>query len=242
MRTSTFVAAMLLLVWATAAAPACAQATFQPNWAGWGSANLGMNALAHQGNELHGRGAAPQVPHPSAAAPTTYQRDPAVTRRVEAAFVDYVEKVGGPQEAATVRDDLAHHDFVDAWRSTAGTNGLRPGDLADAMAAYWILNWAMANTHDAGPAEAAGVKAQLRRNLATNPTFQRLTEAQRQETAETFMLNYVYQQNIYAAAAKRDDQPLLHKLSDAAEARFSNEMHLDLRGLRLTDAGFAGQG
>ncbi len=220
-----------------------AQATFQPNWAGWGSANLGMNTLAHQQAVIHGRPSFGGRPPPRRfGAPTGYRRDPEVTRRVVDSFADYVARVGGPAEAQAVRTQLAHTDLERAWAGLVSENGFHPGDAADALAAYWMLNWIMANRSDAGAPQAAAVRAQVRASLPESPNFARLTDAQRQGMAETYMVNFLYQQGSYTDALRQRDPARLQRLSDAAQQRFRTEMGLDLRRLALTDRGFVQRG
>ena len=180
--------------------------------------------------------------HERRAVSTRYNRNPAVTRKVEAQFSDYVARVAGPQKAQVVRTELGKRDFVQAWTVLAAADGFKPGDAAEAMAAYWVLNWAMANGQDPAPRQSAGARAQLHANLPYNPAFASFSEDKRQEMAETFMINYIYQQGLYADALKSGDRVMQKRLSDAAEARFQNEMHTDLRGLALTERGFAPKG
>jgi hypothetical protein len=224
-----------------AAAAAHAQATFQPNWAGWGSANLGMNTLAHQQAELRGRrpSAAPGFGRP---VETRYRRDPAVTRRVVDSFTDYLAQVDGPAEAKSIHDQLTRLDVEQSWAGLVRSDGFRPGDAGDSLAAYWLLNWIMANRSDAQNANTAGVRAQVRAQLPRSPAFARLSEAQRQTMAETYMVNFIYQESAYNGALHRRDQARLQRLSDAAQERFRKEMGVDLRRMDLTDHGFVQRG
>lgn len=226
------------------ASRADAQSTFQPNWASFGSANLGMNTLAHQQDTLHGRTVEARRAGAlrRATTPTTYVSDPAVTRRVAEAFADHVGRIAGPEKGRVVREELSRRDFVAAWRTMTAADGYRSGDVADAFAAYWALNWAMANGADPSPGQSAGARRQVHVTMSSNPAFIRLSPAQRQEMSEAYMVNFIYQQGEYVDAMKRGDRDRLHRLSDAAVSRFENEMHVDLRRLALTDSGFVKRG
>ena len=233
---------LALALSAAAAQSVRAQASFQPNWAGFGSANLGMNTLARQQAYAQRRdpdGSGRRSPPPVR---TAYVRDPAVTRRVEESFEAYVARVGGPDKAQLVRGDLARQDFVAVWRRLTSGQGYREGDVADALAAYWELNWAMANGQDPSPVQSAGARSQVRATVLRNPDFARLSDAQRQAAAESWMINYVYQQGAYAHALQSGDRAMQGRLSDAAAARFENEMHIDLRATVLTGRGFTRRG
>ena len=78
--------------------------------------------------------------------------------------------------------------------------------------------------------------------LATTPGFAGLSEAQRQEMAELFMLNFLTQQAAYSRAYQANDAALKRRLGEAAVTRFRREMRLDLRALALTAQGFARKG
>lgn len=226
------------------AGAASAQTSFQPNWAGFGSANLGMNTLARQQALAQGRNpdAPARRPQSRVLVRTGYSRDPAVTRRVQDGFIAHVAQVAGAEKAQLVRSDLTRQDFATVWRRLTVAQGYRDDDVADALGAYWELNWAMANGQDPSTAQSAGARSQVRATVQRNPAFARLTDAQRQAAAEAWMLNYVYQQGAYADALKRGDKALQQSLSDAAAARFQNEMHIDLRATVLTPRGFSRRG
>lgn len=133
---------------------------------------------------------------------------------------------------------MDERDPVRGWAKIVGSDGLRPGDMADAVASYWILNWVMANGGDNSRAEAQAVRRQVRRMIAASPGYGRLSEAQRQEISEVLMLNFLIQHAAYTDALQRGDSDTANRLGEAATARFQKEMGIDLRQLRLTDAGF----
>lgn len=178
-------------------------------------------------------------PAPTAAkGVTTYRASPAVSAKVRRQFVAFVSRTAGAEGGRKVADALARQDPVRSWASIVASDGLRPGDSADALAAYWILNWAMANGGDNDRAQAQAVLAQVRPIIADNPAYTRLTEPQRQELAETLMLNFLLQHAAYVDAMQRGDETAKRRLGDAAVARFRTEMGVDLRALSLTKTGF----
>ncbi|KSB87548.1 hypothetical protein AS593_21040 [Caulobacter vibrioides] len=196
-----------------------------------------------------GRGSAAARPRPAPAAKpvakptgasgvTTYRASPAVSARVRRQFVDVVSRTSGAEGGRKVADALARQDPVRSWASIVASDGLKPGDAADALAAYWILNWVMANGADNDRAQAQAALAQVRPIIAGNPAYARLTEPQRQAFAETLMLNFLLQHAAYVDAMRRGDATARRRLGDAATARFRSEMGVDLRALSLTTAGF----
>lgn len=176
--------------------------------------------------------------HTARNANTTFHSSPAVSARVRKQYLDWV-KTRSPQEAESLKTVFAQHNPTTMWGQIVHEDGLRPGDASDALASYWILNYLIANqSKDSTGPQAKAVRNQVRSAMLANPAFARLTNAQKQEVAETWMVNFVVQQGVYGDAMKRGDTQLLQKLADAAVARFQNEMHIDLRSVRLTDSGF----
>lgn len=173
---------------------------------------------------------------------TTYRRDPAVSIRVRRQFVDFVRKVGGPNEATRVEADFAKFDPVQIWSQIVRENGLRAGDTTDALTAYLSLNWAMANGKDVDLPQSRALRDELHRMMNSNPQFLRMSEAERQDFSETLMCNFIYQQGAYSHAIRSGDRRFASQLGDAAEARFKNEMGLSLRSVRLTSRGISGDG
>lgn len=169
---------------------------------------------------------------------TTYRANPLVAARVQKQFTDWMAKQAGAQGGQAVAAALRRDDPVASWSRLIAADGLRPGDTADALTAYWVLNWVIANRGDSTRAQVLAVRDQVRPTLARDPAHARLGEADRQAFAEVLILNFLIQHAAYVEALKRNDSQLLDRLSDAAVARFRNEMGVDLRRLRLTAEGF----
>lgn len=184
---------------------------------------------------LVGRPGAPTGP---ALTQTTYRASPEVSARVRRQFADWMGKQTGADGGRQIAQAMAQRDPVRSWAQIVGGDGLRPGDTADAMAAYWIFNWVMANGADSNRAQAQAVRNQVKPMIASNPGYARLNEGQRQEMSEVLMLNFLIQHAAYLDAMKRGDRATARRLGDAAVTRFRNEMGVDLRQLTLTNNGF----
>lgn len=169
---------------------------------------------------------------------TTYRASPEVSARVRRQFADWMGQQAGAEGGRKIAQALAQRDPVRSWAHIVGGDGLRPGDTADSMAAYWIFNWVMANGGDSNRAQAQAVRNQVKPMIASNPGYARLNEGQRQEMSEVLMLNFLIQHAAYLDAMKRGDRATARRLGDAAVTRFRNEMGVDLRQLTLTNAGF----
>ena len=169
---------------------------------------------------------------------TRYRASPAVTARVKGQFADFVAKAD-PANGPRLRQAVQQNDLLGAWEKHVSTDGLRRGDVADAMTAYWVQNWQIANNVPfTNRTQVQAVRGQVYRALGSNPRFARLDDAGKQEMAEVFMLNFVAQGSAFSDATAKGDKGLSNRLSDAAVARFRSEMNVDLRQLKLTPAGF----
>lgn len=180
----------------------------------------------------------PQVAPKAGPVSTTYAASPAVSQRVRRQFSSWVGQQSGPEAGRRIDEVLRAGDPVKSWGGIVGSDGLRPGDLADALTGYWVLNWVMANGADNNRAQAQGALRQVRGMIGDTPTYARLDAAGRQEMSETLILNFLLQHAAYTDAMKRGDRDLMRRLGEAATTRFQREMGVDLRRLELTPAGF----
>lgn len=182
-------------------------------------------------------GAAASERRAAASGRTTYQSSPAVTQRVKRQFADFVRSTGG--DGPGIAAAMDQQDFFARWGRHVAQYGLRRGDVADAMTAYWMLNWQIANdVRTVSRSQVQGVQAQVRNIMGGNPTFSGLNNAQKQEMAEVLILNFIVQSVAYEDAMRDNDATMQRRLQSAATTRFRNEMNVDLRQLRLGGSGF----
>jgi hypothetical protein len=174
----------------------------------------------------------------TASVTTRYRASPQVSARVRKQFSDYMAKQAGAEGGQKIAAAMERTDPVQNWARLVNSDGLRPGDTADALAGYWVLNWMIANRGDNTRLQTLAVREQVRPIIASNPGYARLNEAQRQEFAEVLMLNFLVQHAAYTDALQRHDDSTARRLGDSAVARFRNEMGIDLRQITLTENGF----
>nr|WP_294815315.1 DUF6683 family protein [uncultured Sphingomonas sp.] len=177
---------------------------------------------------------------PTGATSTRYRGSPAISAQVRAKFADFVARAD-PANAEQLRKVIQQQDLLGMWEKHVAVDGLRRGDVADAMTSYWVQNWQIANKVPfASRAQVQAVRGQVARALGASPAFAKMGDAERQAMAETFMLNFVAQGSAYSDAVTRRDAAAAARFSDAAAARFRTDMNLDLRRLKLTEAGLVG--
>lgn len=200
-----------------------------------------LHYLRHEGRNGGKKGRTGKNRKPivtTAKSSTAYRPQPAVTTRVRARYVSYVARLS-PGDRHKVTADMKRYDTTKIWAGLVAENGLRPGDVADAMTGYYVLNWFMANkaTSEPSRSEVLAVHRQFQSVMTASPSFARLSSAKKQEIAEVFMLNFLYQQKMFATAVQQNDQALLQKLSDAAASRFESDVKLDPRKVKIGSTG-----
>jgi hypothetical protein len=172
------------------------------------------------------------------ASATAFRADPGVSARVRRAVLA-AALASSPNPAAlraAVESGAPWQEFDALLRR----HGYDPRDLADVVAAYYLIAWEVATAGDAlaQPAGIAAVRGQARRLIAATPAMARLSEAERQETAETLAFHAM------AIAARHHDlqaageaAPLAAFRAEVAEA-VAQQQGIDLRRFTLTPAGF----
>lgn len=128
-------------------------------------------------------------------------------------------------------------DPVALMEPELATVGLRIDDVADAYAVYWVEAWQAVHgvSGDTSRATAQAVRAQAARAIAAMPAFASATAAQKQEFAESYLV-----QAVLVGAAKeqsKDDPGKLAQVSAAVE-KGARAAGLDLRAMTLTEEGF----
>ena len=158
---------------------------------------------------------------------------------MQTAFVRGLERRLNGAQAEAIARNLRENDPVVRWAGMVSGDGLHTGDLADALASYWVLNWAMANGGESSPEAMQAVREQVRWAVANRPALARLTDAEKQAMAEEAMLNFVYEVTGYLQARQAGNDVMLGRFAQGAETRFRQEMAVDLQSLMLTSKGLA---
>ncbi len=178
----------------------------------------------------------PMAP-PHAGGSTAYTLNPAVSAQVRTAFVRELERRLNGAQAEAIARNLRGNDPVARWAGMVSGDGLHTGDLADALASYWVLNWAMANGGESTPEAVQAVRDQVRWAVANRPALAKLTDAEKQAMAEEAMLNFIYEVTGYLQARQAGNDAMLGRFAEGAEMRFRREMAVDLKSLLLTSKG-----
>lgn len=171
------------------------------------------------------------VEEPEEAFDTSYMPSAAVTYRVKRTFLDGVFRSAGADARAKFQAQFEARSHELIWQDLVEKYGLETGNVADAMAAYWMLNWIVANGAFDTDIEAGPVKRQLTIALGNDPAFATLRNDQRQEMAERLMLDFLVLHAALNTAVRNEDLPTLQALAREAVLSFRQQYRVELLAL-----------
>ena len=164
-----------------------------------------------------------------------YTPTPALARETAAAMVARL-RPSNPTATDMLQGQLGRHDYRDIWRGLAGRSGLRDDNATDAVEAYMILGWLVANnqvnTAD-DPAGVQEVRRQLAGPLAGDPAL--ADPATRAALGEEVKLLFVVVHSGWQSAQREGN---LAAYANGIAQIFMQFSGQDLRRVALTSAGF----
>jgi len=170
---------------------------------------------------------------------TGYEASPTVSLKVQRAFLDSIRWSSG----VALRDGMAaafsERAPGDIWQGLVQADGLTTGNVADALSAYWALNWRVANRAYAARVDMGPVQRQVQAALGNDANFRHMGDQRRQEMAEGYILNFLLEHAALNNALNKRDEVALDALSRAAVLRFRQQMGIDLLALVPGPEGFA---
>lgn len=175
---------------------------------------------------------------PSAKVPKlSFTPDPRISKRVKEQFRVAVQRAD-PAKAEHIAVVLAAQDVLADFDRDMTPFGLRSNNLADAMTAYWIAMWMVANrTEVPGKGSVAAARAQVRANLKSNNMAVKASRAQIQKITEGLIYETMFALGQRADAERRDDARRARELAEHTQ-RNIRKNGVDLQALRLTRSGF----
>ncbi|NMA97348.1 MAG: hypothetical protein GX970_04420 [Phyllobacteriaceae bacterium] len=182
---------------------------------------------------------APAAPDsPGANFDTGYRPSPSVSARVQREFLNQLRWSSG----AEVRDNLAaafrERSPTDIWLELVEKDGLKANNVADALTAYWVLNWITANGFYTAKVNNAPIQRQLRSAFYADRNFRTLSDMKKQELAEGYILNFLLEHAALNNAVEARDVPTLNRLAAASVLRFQKDMGVNLLLLEPSEEGF----
>lgn len=179
-------------------------------------------------------GAAPAQPFD-----TSYPPSAIISARIQRQFLDTVRWSIGSEARNSLASAFAERPALEIWQELVAEDGLKVGNVADAITAYWVLNWVTANARYNLKVDNRPVQAQMLAAMAADPNFRSLANLQKQEMAEGYILKFLVEHAALNDAMTRKDVAALSRLALASVTRFRREMGVDLLALEPGPEGFA---
>jgi hypothetical protein len=172
---------------------------------------------------------------------TSYRHSPSISARLQRDFLDRIRWSSGVEARDTLAEAFAERSPVEIWQELVASDGLEAHNVVDALTSYWVLNWVAANGAYTAEIDSAPVQRQLRIAFANEPSFHKLSDQQRQEMAEGYILNFLVEHAALNAAVEQRDVDTLNKLAASAVLRFRRTMNVDLLSVVPGPEGFDGR-
>lgn len=143
-----------------------------------------------------------------------------------------------PKGAVKFEQLLAARDPIDALKPImAQRYGLRPDDVADAMAVYLTSAWygARGSNQNAPRSLVRATRAQMHRALLSNPKFASASNATKQNLAESLLIQ-VYEDDAAITRGKKNPAEMARAKSIIRQVALKT-FKLDMTKLKLTSQG-----
>jgi uncharacterized protein DUF6683 len=167
-----------------------------------------------------------------------FRPDPAVTQTVNARFVDLLGSLQ-PDRRDQIASELDSGALQTRFSTLLSSYGYSSGNLADVMTAYLVIAWEVVHNKDATSyLNGIGIVHNgMRSALSHSPNVRDLSDAQRQEVAETLGNLTMLAAVARSTLVQRGDTDSLVLLQENVLAT-TRKFGIDLAAVRLTDEGF----
>lgn len=169
---------------------------------------------------------------------TSYPPSTIISARIQRQFLDSVRWSVGVEVRNSLAAAFAERPALEIWQDLVAKDGLKTGNVADALTAYWVLNWVTANARYNSKIDNEPVRAQIAAAMANDASFRTLDNLQRQEMAEGYILKFLVEHAALNQAMASKDVAALGRLALASATRFRQEMGVDLLTLEPGSEGF----
>lgn len=177
------------------------------------------------------------APHLTAIFDTSYQISTVASARIQRQFLDSIRWSVGVEVRDSLRNAFSERPPLEIWQELVAPQGLELGNVADALTSYWVLNWVTANARYNTKVDNGPIRRQMAAAMAADPNFRTLSDLQKQEMAESYILKFLVEHAALNEALARKDVAQLGQLALAAATRFRTEMGVDLLNLEPGPAG-----
>jgi hypothetical protein len=195
--------------------------------------NVMGEVIAHQGD---GGSREPQVPLAARdLAALSFRPSAAVSQAV----LERVARQFGGDRADAYRQALMRDGVLEKFDALLREYGFASRNVADAFTAYLVMSWEVVNDRDADDYRGGidALRARMRAAMARDPRVAALTDARKQELAETFGYLAMIAAGTRSQLAHNGDRAALARLQDGVNAT-ARKLGMDLRAVAMTPQGF----
>ena len=188
-----------------------------------------LNAAVRASAKSHRRGSDPRL---------TFRPDDRISEQIEK---QAVASAGNIDEAlgAKVESILSNVDVRQEFARDMAPYDLRADNVVDALTAYWVTMWMLANQASIpDPNAVIAAREQLTSAVTGNRELRGAGNENRQRIAETLMLETLLALGMRVDATRRGEQTDEHRRLAAAAHHNLIQRGIDLRQNRLTPQGF----
>jgi len=233
----------------TVSIPAAADAQIEPNFASIGqvvagltvplvlnpcNADLPGGCHASDGHRsVPAQAMARPAPHGGTVPSLHYAATPAFRQKALAGLVGRL-RAKNPEAAQSVQAAFAHADYARIYDGIVAPYGLAGDDTANALAAYLVLGWMIANGQQdvpAGKASALATRAQVAATLSAN---RQITPDGRAALGEEMKILFVVAHSGWQGSL-RDGSARAY--ADGVARQFQQQFGIDLRHSRIDATG-----
>lgn len=181
---------------------------------------------------------APTVSAAAVRARLSFHPDPALSRRVMAAYIGRV-RAGDPATASQLQRSFAAQPVAAMAGKWLRPYGMSPTNAADAAAAYLSTAWLVAHGNNGDPtrAQIVGLRDQLARAMAGTPALLNASDATKQEFAETLLIQAAVNGALLQGAGSDPDR--VKQVSATVARSVRSTFGIDLQRSRLTATGLS---
>jgi hypothetical protein len=176
------------------------------------------------------------ISEPIVATKLAYKHSPTSSRANLKRFVEKTRQIN-PQGAVELEQLFASKDIIGQINQGMVTVGLKPNNVADGYAIYWISAWlgTRGRNENLPKAQTIAVRNQAASALLNIPEFTSATDAQKQEITEAMLIQAAL---IDASIESAKSDPALLAQTQKAIAKGAEGFGLDLYSMNLTPQGF----
>lgn len=172
--------------------------------------------------------AVPSAPQQEQIFDTSYQISTVASARIQRLFLDSIRWSVGTEARDDIRAAFAERPPLEVWQELVAADGLKLGNVADALTAYWVLNWVTANARYNLKIDNGPIRRQMAAAMAADANFRSFNDLQKQDMAEGYILKFLVEHAALNDAMARKDVGALGQLALAAATRFRQQMGVDL--------------